>query len=108
MLERHLQQKVLTIAKLYGWLVFHPLPAQNSNGQWRTATQGDTGWPDLALAHPTHGFILVELKRGRGQLTDNQKRWRDVLLAAGVEYHVWRPEDLDAIHDRLRGIEEAM
>lgn len=105
MLERDLQRQVVTIAKMYGWLVFHPLPAQNSNGQWRTATQGDTGWPDLALCHPTHGFLLAELKRGRGKLTANQERWRDALQAAGVEWHVWYPQDLDTIHRRLRGIE---
>jgi len=105
MLERDLQRQVVTIAKMYGWLVFHPLPAQNSNGQWRTATQGDTGWPDLALCHPTHGFLLAELTRGRGKLTANQVRWRDALQAAGVEWHVWYPEDLDAIHLRLRGVE---
>lgn len=104
MLERDWTTQVIHLAKLHGWVVMHQLPATNQRGQWRTATQGDTGWPDLAMVHPQHGFVLAELKRDkRSKLTDNQVKWRDALIAAGVEYHVWRPDDLDAILDRLQG-----
>lgn len=104
MKESDWTNKLVHLAQLHGWLIMHQLPAMNQRGQWRTATQGDTGWPDLALVHPQHGFILAELKRDqRSKLTDQQKKWRDHLIAAGIEYHVWRPSDLDAILDRLRG-----
>jgi hypothetical protein len=103
--EAVFQQQVVTLAKFYGWMVYHPLPGMNARGRWMTATQGDTGWPDLVLVHPnTHGGpIFAELKSKKGRVTDNQKRWLRVLLDAGCEVYIWRPDDLDDIHRRLQG-----
>ena len=63
--ERQFQAAVIELAKWQGWKVFHPLPAQNDRGQWRTATQGDIGFPDLVLVHPERGVIFAELKTGQ-------------------------------------------
>ena len=99
--ERDFQAVVIAIAKHHGWMVFHPLPAQNGRGQWRTATQGDTGFPDLVLVHPERGIIFAELKTAIGKLSDAQNDWLMCLHAAGAEAYVWRPRDINDIKTRL-------
>ena len=101
--EQDFTNQVVTLARYYGWLVYHPLPGQGRGGRWTTPTQGDTGWPDLALAKqgPGGGFIAAELKTDKGRLSENQTRWLDMLRGVGVEAHVWRPSQLDEITDRL-------
>jgi hypothetical protein len=99
--EAAFQSTVIALAKHHGWLVFHPLPAQNGRGQWRTATQGDTGFPDLVLAHHRAGVIFAELKSAIGKLSDRQIRWIGELKAAGAEVYVWRPGDLEQIKQIL-------
>jgi hypothetical protein len=44
MSEAELKDMVISIAKRYGWLVHHDLPAQNSRGRWMTNVQGDVGF----------------------------------------------------------------
>jgi hypothetical protein len=46
--------------------------------------------------------IFAELKSERGRLTNDQTLWGEYLKAAGVEYHVWRPDDIETVKDRLR------
>ena len=99
--ERQFQAAVVELAKWQGWTVFHPLPAQNERGQWRTATQGDIGFPDLVLVHPERGVIFAELKTAIGKLSDAQNDWLMCLHAAGAEAYVWRPRDINDIKDRL-------
>jgi len=82
--ERQFQAAIIELAKWNGWKVFHPLPAQNARGGWRTAQAGDIGFPDLVLVHPERGVIFAELK------------------TAGAEAYVWRPRDIDYIKDRLQ------
>jgi hypothetical protein len=101
--EKQFQATVIQIAKWHGWMVFHPMPVQNTKGVWRTAVAGDIGFPDLVLAHSTRGVILAELKTGTGRLSDDQQLWIDTLLLAGAEAYVWRPKDLPDIQQRLRG-----
>lgn len=95
--ERDFQRVVVDLAKWHGWLVFHPLPAQNGRGQWRTATQGDTGFPDLVLVHAKGGIIFAELKSAIGKLSDRQQNWINKIIEAGGEAYVWRPADLEQI-----------
>ena len=57
--ERQFQAAIIELAKWNGWKVFHPLPAQNARGAWRTAQAGDIGFPDLVLVHPERGVIFA-------------------------------------------------
>ncbi len=100
--ERQFQAAVIELAKWHGWMVFHPMPVQNTKGVWRTAIAGDRGFPDLVLAHSTRGLILAELKTGTGRVAEEQQVWIDTLLMAGAETYVWRPKDLPSIEARLR------
>lgn len=102
--EARFTSQVIALLHLYGWLVYHPLPAVH-RGRYVTAMQGDKGWPDIAAAHPVHGFLVAELKTDTGKVTAEQKQWMHALLSAGVEAYVWRPDDLEFIAARAAGIE---
>ena len=101
--ERVWLSEVVALAKGYGWLVYHALPAQNARGRWATHQMGDTGFPDLMMVHSSFGTLFVELKTNKGRLTSNQQDWLDVLHTAGQETHVWRPKDRHRIKQRLMG-----
>lgn len=102
--EDVLEDQVLEAAGTLGWLRFHPRPARTKDGKVRTAMKGDKGFPDLTLAHRTRGTIFVELKSDVGKLSPEQELWRDVLLAGGQEWHLWRPRDwYTLIVPRLKG-----
>jgi hypothetical protein len=59
------------------------------------------GWPDLALIKPPR-VVLAELKTRRGKLRAGQEDTRYLLeRCERVEYHLWRPEDLDEVGDAL-------
>jgi hypothetical protein len=100
MSEQIFQQKVIALARMNGWRIFHPMKMQARDGSWRTALSGDKGWPDLVLAHRERGFLVCELKTDAGRLTEDQKVWL-YHLAPWAECHVWRPADLETIAKRL-------
>lgn len=94
-LEKDFQRDVVQLARTLGWRVALFRPARTTKG-WRTAVGADgAGWPDLMLVRDR--LVAAELKVGRNRLTPEQADWIEWLTAAGVECHVWRPEDLDHI-----------
>ena len=102
-LEKHFQNQVIMLAKLYGWLVMHTRAVEIRPGVWKTPLTGHPGFPDLVLAHATRGVIFAELKADKGKLTDMQDVWLRTLADAGCETYVWRPKDIDIISDTLAG-----
>jgi hypothetical protein len=50
------------------------------------------GWPDWTIIGTR--VLWRELKTGDGQLTTEQRRVGWLLIAAGAEWAIWRPEDL--------------
>lgn len=96
--EAQLTDVIVDAARLYGWKVAHFRPAQTARG-WRTAMQGDTGFPDLVLARDGE-VIMAELKVGRAKRRPDQMAWAE---AIGPDlYQLWTDRDLDAIMRRLR------
>lgn len=95
--ERIFQDQVIQVAKMNGWLVFHPSPHQVRPGVFRSDGKG---FPDLVLAHRERGLIFAELKTQDGKLSLDQVRWANY-LAPWVEQYVWRPGQLDLIAERL-------
>jgi VRR-NUC domain len=99
--ERLFQDAVVTMAKMQQWLVFHANKSSPRPGVWKTDGQG---FPDLVLtstATPSRGIIFVELKTNTGKLSPTQVVYGRALIDAGVEYHVWRPTDMQKIAKRL-------
>jgi hypothetical protein len=88
--EDQLLRAVLEHAAWLGLLVHHCRPARTAKG-WRTPIQGTRGFPDLAIAGPG-GLLLPETKSTTGSLDPDQRRWRDVLLASGQPWRLWRPQ----------------
>lgn len=93
------------IARDLAYLVYHPHRSDHS----------EAGWPDLAMvrcnaAYGPPRFVVAELKREsdgtrKTELTRMQEHWRDALIDAGVEWHLWRPSDLlsGRVFEILRG-----
>lgn len=96
MSEDDLLEAVLESASAYGWLAFHPRPGRvRAEGRetYRTAMQGDPGFPDLVLAHPTAGVLFRELKSEKGALSLEQQVWLAALADGGLNVAVWKPAD---------------
>jgi hypothetical protein len=89
MSEKELLQSVIELAHLYGWLVFHQLPATNRAGKWASFTQGDTGFSDLVLAKGGR-VIFAELKSEAGTLSLAQLQWKETI---GKNWCLWKPAD---------------
>lgn len=101
MSEEDLQQQILQLARLEGWLAHHTRPARTDKG-WRLPLQGDPGYPDLTLAHPDGLVVIAELKRERGKPTEQQEAWLDTMNGAELYSTLWRPSDWDYIEQLLR------
>lgn len=99
--EDQFLRAVVELARWAKWRVHHQRPAMTKRG-WRSAIQGDSGWPDLVLVRGGE-IIVAELKSEKGLLSGYQERWLSDLQDAGIEIHVWRPKDMDAIKARLLG-----
>lgn len=91
--ERDWQEQVEQLLTVTGW---HFLRLTDSRRQHAV------GWPDL-LAVKGSRLLAIECKSQRGKLTPQQTEWLDVLERAGVECHVLRPADVDALHRLVLG-----
>lgn len=101
MTEAAFQQVVIDYGTLLGWKIAHFRAARTKTG-WVTPVAADgKGWPDLILVRGNR-IIAAELKSAKGRATAEQTAWLDALKAAGIETHLWRPSDLDAIKETLR------
>lgn len=100
--ERSFTDAVLKLARLRGWRCHHGRPAMLSSGAWRTAIQGDAGFPDLVLVRKGR-CIIAELKVGNGKPTTAQESWlvafKDV---PGIEARLWYPTNWDEIETMLK------
>lgn len=100
--EADLLAYVRRTARLCGWLAYHTYASVKS----------DPGFPDVVLVKPPR-VLFAELKTQRGRVSTGrpgrggrwltgQDEWLEALRACpGVETHLWRPEDAQAIADTL-------
>lgn len=95
--EAEFQQQVIDLANVYGWHHMHVRRTIGRKNQWVTGTSVK-GWPDLYLWHERQGRqVAAELKSDSGKPTGEQLLVLASLRAAGVEAHLWRPSDFEAI-----------
>ena len=91
MREADLQQAIIDLAGMLGWLVYHTHDSRRSR----------EGFPDLVLVRER--VIWAELKSVTGVVSAAQKEWIDRLGGLDEEVYVWRPRDWPgAIVDILR------
>ena len=99
--EKLFQETVMKWAKQHDWKVFHASPSQPRPGVWKSDGKG---FPDLVLTsmkEPSQGCLFVELKTNIGKLSAEQLSYGHYLIMAGIEYHIWRPSDMDKVIERL-------
>jgi hypothetical protein len=96
--EGQFTTQVIELAKLYGWTVCHFRPAKTAKG-YRTALQGDAGFPDIVAARNGRK-IVAELKVGTRRATPEQLQW---LAAWGADAYLWYPKDWDQIEAVFSG-----
>lgn len=90
--EKAFLQQVREVAGLCGWLCYHTHDSRRS----------EPGFPDLVLVR-SPSVVFAELKTDTGRLTPAQAAWLEALKqCSGIEAHVWRPGDWDAIVSRLK------
>lgn len=87
----------MPLAKLFRWRTAHFRPLETKHG-WRTPVSGDgKGFPDLVLVRRPR-VVFAETKSDTGSLSEDQGEWaRELAQCSRVEFHVWRPRDLDEI-----------
>jgi hypothetical protein len=79
------------VRSLAGWLGIRVYSVRNS----RAGIVTSAGYPDLTLVGPG-GIAFRELKSERGRPTREQLDWGQALTAAGQDFRIWRPGDLQA------------
>ena len=92
MTEAELQNAIIQLAKMSGWLVTHFRPGIMRSGRWATPLQGDPGYPDLTMTRKGR-LIFAELKSAKGKVSPEQEQWLSALSECTVEVYTWRPED---------------
>jgi len=101
--EESFQNRVVHVARLYGWRVAHfrkaPVAKRNGQRSWSTPIRYDgRGFPDLVLARD--GVVLfAELKNEKGYPSREQRAW---LAEIGGQARLWRPRDWDSIVEELK------
>jgi len=103
--EKDFQQTVIELAQNCGWMVAHfrPVRIQRADGSvyYETPAAADgAGFPDLVLVRDR--VIFAELKAQKGRLSEGQLEWKAALLGAGAVWRLWRPSDIETIHEELR------
>ena len=91
--EQRLQETIVEMAEYLGWETWHDNDSRRNK----------PGFPDLLIVHPEHGAAWFELKSQAGRVRKEQRRWLDLLTAAGQRAYVVRPSQIDDVERLLRG-----
>lgn len=104
MTERQLQDAIVEMARLLGWLAYHTFDSRHSAA----------GFPDLVLLRG-HQLIFAELKSETGRLSPEQDAWiaalqdtRRVTVAVWMPHH-WLSGEVERAlraHDFARDLED--
>ena len=95
-LEKNFQDRVVHLARLYGWKVYHVPDSRRSSL---------AGYPDLTMWNVKKGrLIFAELKREKGRVSPAQDSVLDDLDSLGlqIETYVWRPSMWEEIVRTLK------
>ena len=91
--EADFMGKVVELARLEGWKVYHTHDSRRS----------DPGFPDLVLCKGGR-LLFWELKSAKGRMSEAQFGWlADLRLCSRIEAGIYRPQDWDLIVGQLGG-----
>lgn len=95
--EKDFTKQVLEVAKRFGWMAVHFLPARvGKENRPVTAYLGDgKGFFDIVAVRER--VVFAELKIGSNKQTAEQLAWSRQAVVAGTEAYLWRPDDYDDI-----------
>ncbi len=83
--EKDLREQIRDLCKVLGYKFYF---------SW-TSIHSPRGMPDLILVKPPR-ILFVELKTDKGQVSEYQKEWLDILNECpGCEVYVVRPSDIE-------------
>jgi hypothetical protein len=105
MAEDPFEDILLMQGRMLGWRGHAERRSRSASGRHATAIKGDQGWPDVVLAHPWRGLVIVELKSHTGSFGPGQPEWLSLLAhysSADVLVAAWRPADWPFIQVCLR------
>lgn len=104
--EGQFSRAVTDLAHSHGWTVASVRPGRvrvRGKDTYRTPMGDDgNGFPDKLLIR-LERLIVAELKVKPNKPTRDQKKWLKLFEGAGVETHVWYPEDWHEIVLALNG-----
>ena len=83
MTEAELESAVRDLLALYRLYGYHTQDSRRSQ----------PGFPDWVIVS-VNGVLWRELKSETGELSTHQRQWRNLLIAAGQDWAVWKPRDL--------------
>lgn len=83
--EMDFMRAVTDLAEANGWKWHHQTISKRSK----------EGWPDLVLLR--HRCVVAELKVGSNTADAAQLSWLEAFQAAGIDAHLWYPNDMDEI-----------
>ncbi|MBA3827103.1 MAG: hypothetical protein H0X24_24825 [Ktedonobacterales bacterium] len=87
--EEELEEQIRELARVYGWMRYHP---------WRSK-HSESGWPDDVLIRGSD-MIIAECKREgtRYRPTTVQQQWLGALRQVrNIHVDFWQPHDQDRI-----------
>lgn len=89
------------IGQTFGWRAAHFRAVETKHRGYTVpvGAHGD-GWPDFTFVRDR--VIYAEAKAGTGRVQPKQQAWLQLLIAAGQEVYVFRPEYLEEIAAVLR------
>lgn len=96
--EKSWQDWIIREATDHGWKTYHTHNSRRSQ----------PGYPDLAMVHPDHGYVLLELKReptpkNPAKLRPEQRQWLALLQRVGQRAYLARPRDIERVTRLIAG-----
>ena len=88
--EKEFQGNVVELCHYLGYLTYHTFDSRRS----------EPGWPDLVIIGRNRA-LFRELKTRKGKLTATQLKWGGAMIAAGLDWSVWYPDQMEQIKDEL-------
>ncbi len=101
--EKEFQRTVIEYAQALNFKVYHQLDTGKCKkcGEPNYSKRVGPGFVDLVIAG--HGkLIFAELKSENGSLSDNQRKWAEVLVSTGARVYLWKPSDWSQIEEVLK------